>query len=72
MMGNSKSNRNNTKPDCRCQTEERAAIQWADGLISWGEAHRLADSGEICVGCLGVYSELQDVRGKKKEVGERT
>ena len=40
---------------CRCETEERAAILWADGLISEAYAHRMADSGEICVGCKGLY-----------------
>ena len=43
---------------CRCITEERAAIMWADDLLTMAEAHRMADSGEICVGCLGVWEDV--------------
>ena len=56
---------------CRCITEERAAIMWADKLITMAEADRMADSGEICVGCLGVYDDMQAMRGTPEETGKR-
>lgn len=53
---------------CRCQTEERAAIMWADELLSDAEASKMARSGVVCRECEELFN-VQTVRGSPGKAG---
>lgn len=53
---------------CRCLTELRAAIEWSEGLLSYVDAHKLADSGEICEGCRGLFEVRGNAAGNGRGV----